>query len=327
MTSIATHSDQTNRRRMAVIMDPIAEIYPDKDSTLAMLLSAQRREWKIWYGGLNDIGLRDGEAFGHLRPLQVVDDKTCWHELGDVEDTSLGKMDVILMRKDPPFDMEYVYATYILERAEQRGALVVNRPSSLRDANEKAFVSWFPDCSPKMLISRSIHQLREFVMEHGRAVIKPLHQMAGRSVFVTSKDDPNRNVLLETMTHLGSSYVMAQAYVPEIVESGDARILLIDGEPIPQALVRTPPNDDHRGNISSGATTHCRPINGVEREICSRIGPTLLQKGLLFAGIDVIGQYLTEINITSPTGIRELDRDCDLSIADDLMQAIENHLK
>lgn len=316
-----------NSLKLTVIMDPIAEIYPDKDSTLAMLLAAQEREWQIWCGGVNDIWVRDGEAFGDLKPLRVADDKNCWQELGDVQSTSLGDMDVILMRKDPPFDMEYVYATYILERAEQHGALVVNRPSSLRDANEKAFVSWFPDCSPPTLITRSIPQLRDFVAEHGRAVIKPLDQMAGRSVFVTSQDDPNRNVLLETMTHSGSRYVMAQMYVPEIVESGDARILLIDGKPVPQALVRIPPNHDHRGNISTGAATHCRPLTNNEQKICERIGPVLREKGLLFSGIDVIGNYLTEINVTSPTGIRELDRQCELNIAGDLLQTIESNLR
>lgn len=308
-------------------MDPIAEIDPAKDSTLAMLLAAQKSEWQIWYGGLNDIWVRDGEALASLRPLRVVDDSNGWNEHGDAKETLLGDMDVILMRKDPPFNMEYVYATYILERAEQRGALVVNRPSSLRDANEKAFVSWFPDCSPPTLISRSICQLRDFIKEHGRAVVKPLDQMAGRSVFVTGVQDPNRNVLLETMSQRETRYVMAQVYVPEIVDSGDARILLIDGQPVPHALVRVPPNDDHRGNISTGATTHCRPLTSSEQAICERVGPVLGEKGLMFAGIDVIGDYLTEINVTSPTGIRELDRECELNIAGDLLQTIESHLQ
>jgi glutathione synthase len=322
-----TQNDREEGRRLAVIMDPIESIHPAKDSTLAMLLAAQERGWQICCGGLNDIWLRDGEAFGNLRPLQVVDDRKCWHQLGDAQQTLLGDMDLIMMRKDPPFNMEYVYATYILERAEERGALVVNRPRSLRDANEKAFVSWFPDCAPPTLVSRSLDLLRGFVQEHGRAAVKPLDQMAGRSVFVTGADDPNRNVLLETMTHNGTQYVMAQMYVPEIVESGDARILLIDGSPVPFALVRIPPDDDHRGNISTGATTHCRQLTDIEKKICDQVGPVLREKGLMFAGIDVIGKYLTEINVTSPTGIRELDHQCGLNIAGDLLQTIESYVQ
>jgi glutathione synthase len=316
-----------SRPKLAVIMDPIESIAPAKDSTLAMLLAAQERGWQICYGGLNDIWLRDGVAFGGLRPLRVANDPKCWFELDEPEEIALSVMDVILMRKDPPFNMEYVYATYILEQAEEQGALVVNRPRSLRDANEKAFVSWFPDCSPPTLISRSICQLRDFIKEHGRVVIKPLDQMAGRSVFVTSNDDPNRNVLLETMTHDGTRYVMLQRFIPEIAESGDARILLIDGTPIPHALVRIPPDDDHRGNISTGATTHCRPLTNNEQKICERVGPVLREKGLLFVGIDVIGDYLTEINVTSPTGIRELDQQCDLNIADQLLHSIESRFQ
>jgi glutathione synthase len=322
-----TQNGRQGNRRLVVIMDPIQRIKPSKDSTLAMLLAAQARGWTVQYSELKDIWIRDGNAFGRLTAVTVSDDPNHWYEFGGVEETSLGDMDVILMRKDPPFNMEYVYATYILDQAEKQGALVVNRPRSLRDANEKACVSWFPDCAPPTIISRSLDLLREFVQEHDRAVIKPLDQMAGRSVFVTGSDDPNRNVLLETMTQNGTHYVMAQMYVPEIVESGDARILLIDGTPIPHALVRTPSIHDHRGNISSGATTHCRPITDVEQKICDRIGPVLREKGLLFVGIDVIGEYLTEINVTSPTGIRELDCQCDLNIAQELLHSIESHVQ
>jgi glutathione synthase len=315
-----------NSLKLAVIMDPIASIKPSKDSTLAMLLAAQARGWQIHYGELNDIWLRDGQALGNLQPLRVDDDPKSWFELDQPAAIALGDMDAILMRKDPPFNMEYIYATYILEHAEECRTVVVNRPQSLRDANEKAFVSWFPECSPPTMIARSMEQLRKFIYEHRRAVIKPLDQMAGRSVFVTGIDDPNRNALLETMTDQGTQYVMVQMYIPEIVDSGDARILLIDGNPIPQALVRTPSKDDHRGNISTGATIDCRPLTNSEQKICERIGPVLREKGLLFAGIDVIGGYLTEINVTSPTGIRELDHLCNLNIADLLLQRLEAHV-
>jgi glutathione synthase len=232
-------------------------------------------------------------------------------------------MDVILMRKDPPFDMEYIYATYILERAEIHGALVVNRPNGLRTANEKAFVSWFPDCAAPTLVSRSLSELDAFIDEHERAVIKPLDRMAGKSVFVTGTEDLNRYVLLETMTDFGSRYILAQGYLPEVVELGDSRILLIDGEPIPYALVRFAPTGDHRANMSVGARTEVRSLTAAERRICNRIGQVLQEMGLLFVGIDVIGEHLTEINVTSPTGIRELDRARDLNVAGELLNSIE----
>jgi glutathione synthase len=311
---------------MAVIMDPIAEIDPAKDSTFAILLEAQQRNWQVWYGELADLWLRDGQAFGQLRPLGVIDDAKSWYELGDVGEAPLGAMDVILMRKDPPCDMDYLYATYILDRAEARGAIVVNRPQSLRDANEKAFISWFPRCVPPTLISRCLDRLRDFIDEHGCAVVKPLNQMPGRSVFVTGTQDPNRNVVLETTTNCGTKYVMAQMYIPDIVDSGVARILLIDGTPIPHALVRIPAANDHRGSCSVGASIHCRPLTHAEQHICDQVGPVLRDKGLLFAGIDVIGEYLTEINVTSPTGIRDLDRHCKLKIAGQLLECIETHV-
>jgi glutathione synthase len=308
-------------------MDPIAAIEPRKDSTLAMLLAAQRRGWDVLYAELGDIWLRDGRAHGRLTKLRVTEDPRHWYVMGQEQERRLEEMDVILMRKDPPFDIEYIYATYILERAEAQGTLVVNRPRSLRDANEKAILSWFPECSPPTLISRSLSQLRAFIDEHGRAVVKPLDQMGGKSVFVTGAQDPNRNVVLEHLTDLGSRYVMAQMYIPEIVESGDKRILLIDGEPIPYALVRFPPAGDHRGNISTGAITECQPLTSGDQRICDTVGPVMRERGLLFAGIDVIGDYLTEINITSPTGIRELDRARPLHIAEQLLDAIESRLE
>ena len=313
--------------RLLVVMDPIAKIDPQKDSTFAMLLEAQQREWDVRYAELSDIWLRDGEAHGRVAELRVADTPDDWHALGDTSHVALGEFDVILMRKDPPFDMEYVFATYILERAEAAGALVMNRPQSLRDANEKAFIAWFPGVSAPTLISRSLPRLREFIDDHGRAVVKPLDRMGGRSVFVTGARDKNRNVLLETMTEFGTHYVMAQRYIPDIVEGGDARILLINGEPIPTALVRIPPADDHRGNISVGAKALCRPLTTEELRVCDAVGPLLREKGLLFAGIDVIGGFLTEINVTSPTGIRELERAGTPEITRMLLDTIERQVR
>lgn len=305
-------------------MDPIESIKPHKDSTLAMLLEAQARGWEIHYGRLQDIWLRDGEAFGRLTRLRVSDDPAKWFDAGDVAVTPLGGMDVILMRKDPPFDVEYVVATYVLERAEDHGALVVNRPQSLRDANEKAFLAWFPNCVPPTLISRSLQELRAFLAEHQRVVIKPLHLMGGRSVFVTDTDDGNQNVILETVTQEGARYVMAQQYLPEIVSSGDKRIILVDGKPIPMALVRIPRAGDHRGNMDVGARTEVRPLTDRDRWICNQIGPVLRDRGLLFTGIDVIGDFMTEVNVTSATGIRELERDSDVRITEQLFDAISS---
>ena len=310
-----------NTVRLAVVMDPIATIKPAADSTLAILLEAQARGWQLHYAELHDLWLRDAEAFGRLTALRVSGDQNDWFDLGDTAIKPLREMDVILMRKDPPFNMEYIYATYILERAESRGAVVVNRPRSLRDANEKIVISWFPECAPPSLVSSSITDLRAFVDEHERAVVKPLHGMGGHSVFMAHVDDLNRNVILETLTNHGSQYVMAQKYISEAAV-GDKRILLIDGEPVPHALLRTPPRDDFRGNLSSGAVAEAVALTDRDRWICEQVGPRLRDIGLLFVGIDVIGDFMTEVNVTSPTGIRELDRLCGLKIGRDVIDAI-----
>ena len=315
-----------SRPRLAVIMDPIESIKPRKDSTLALLLAAQASGWKIYYGEVHDIWIRDGEAFGRLTHLQVADDPTKWFDLGDVAVTPLGDMVVILMRKDPPFDMEYVVATYVLQRAEDHGAMVVNRSQGLRDANEKAFVAWFSNCVPPTLISRSLEEMRGFIAEHHKVVVKPLDLMAGQSVFVTDRQDGNHNVILETVSHAGARYVMVQKYLPEIVDSGDKRILLIDGQPVPMALVRIPPQGDHRGNLATGARAEVRPLTDRDVWICEQIGPVLRDRGLLFTGIDVIGDFMTELNVTSPTGIRELERASDIRIAEQILDAIASKL-
>ena len=316
-----------SRPKLAVIMDPIESIKPHKDSTLAMLLEAQKRGWKIHYGQLHEIWLRDGRAMGRLANLQVADDPKNWFELGDVARTPLSDMDVILMRKDPPFDMEYVAATYILQRAEDHGAMVVNRPQSLRDANEKAFLAWFPNSAPPTLISRSLEELRAFVAEHHKVVVKPLHLMGGQSVFVTGVEDGNQNVILEAVSGNGLRYTMVQKYLPEITESGDKRIILIDGQPVPLALARIPVKGDHRGNMVAGARTEVRPLTESDMWICEQIGPALRDRGLLFTGIDVIGEFITEINITSATGIRELEREGDVRITEQLFDAIASKLQ
>ena len=313
--------------RLAVVMDPIAGIKYAKDSTLAMLLAAQSRGFQLHYLEQQDLFMRDGQALGHSRPLTVRADPAGWFALGERSTQPLGGFDCILMRKDPPFDMEYVYTTYILERAQAQGALVVNRPQGLRDINEKVFTAWFPQCCAPTLITRSIADMNAFLAEHGKIVCKPLDAMGGRSIFVTETHDKNRHVIFETLTATGTRYAMVQRYLPEIVASGDSRVLLVDGEPVPYALARIPAADDNRGNLAAGAQGQGRPLNDRDRWLAAQIGPTLAQRGMLFVGLDVIGGTVTEINVTSPTGIRELDKQFDISIGDLLMQAIERRLR
>ena len=314
------------QRLLGVVMDPIESIVPSKDSTFAMMLAAQERDWKLIYLRQNDLSVQNGIALGRGTELSVADDPDHWFSLGDPWTGVLGDLDVILMRKDPPFDMEYVYTTYILELAELSGAMVVNRPASLRDINEKAYTSWFPDCVPQSLISRERDDLKAFLEREGKIVVKPLDGMGGKSIFVVSSGDPNTNVILETLTDDGHRFALGQRFIPEISD-GDKRILLIDGEAVDYALARIPAPGESRGNLVMGARGEGRELTARDREIASAVGPTLRDKGVVFAGLDVIGDYLTEINVTSPTGIRELDRAFDLTISDGLLDAIDRRLQ
>lgn len=307
-------------------MDPIHDISPAKDSTLAMLLESQDRGHQIHYFEQGDLRLNDGEPWGLGRRIKVIDHPEHWVELGDPDDVELANMDVILMRKDPPFDTEYIYTTYILERAELRGALIINRPDSLRDINEKAFTAWFPECCPPTLITRSMPQLREFLREHGRIVVKPMHGMGGRSIFVVDSSDNNANVIFETLTDYEAKFTIGQKYVPEI-SAGDKRILLVDGQPAPYALARIPATDDYRGNLVAGALPEVRELTERDHWICAQVGPILKERGVIFAGLDVIGDYLTEINVTSPTGIRELAKLAGTNAAADLFDVIEDKIR
>ncbi len=313
--------------RILVLMDPIEAIKPAKDSTLAMLLAAQRRDIALLYAEQKDVWLRDGIAWGRLSPLRVRDDSSGWFERGPATTLRLGDCDAILMRKDPPFDTEYVYTTYILDRARDQGALVVNEPRGLRDMNEKVYTAWFPECCAPTLITRDMADMAAFLREHRKAVCKPLHGMGGRSIFVLEEGDKNRNVIFETLTDYGNRYAIVQRYLPQIETAGDCRIILVDGEPIPFALQRVPSEDDHRGNLAAGARAESRPLNDRDRWLCGRIGPKLRAAGMIFVGLDVIGEYVTEINVTSPTGIRELDKKHDLDIGGRLMDAIARILE
>ena len=311
--------------RLGVVMDPIGSINIKKDSTFAMLLEAQARGWEIHYMELGDLFLRDGAACARRRPLKVFEDPSRWFEFGPEATSVLSELDVILMRKDPPFDMEYVYATYLLEQAEAAGVLVVNKPRSLRDANEKLFTAWFPQCTPPTLVTRQAALIRDFLAEHQDIILKPLDGMGGASVFRLRREDPNVNVVLETLTHKETRYAMAQRFIPEITQ-GDKRILMVDGEPIPYALARIPAAGETRGNLAAGGTGTGVALSERDRWICREVGPTLRERGLLFVGLDVIGDYLTEINVTSPTCIREIDAGAGTNIAGLLLDAIEPRL-
>ena len=312
--------------RLGIVMDPIAGIAFKKDSSLAMLLAAQERGWTLFYMEQQDIYQVGSQARARMRALRVFKDPARWFELDAEVDSPLGELDVILMRKDPPFNGEYVYATYLLELAEQAGALVVNRPQSLRDCNEKFFATQFPQCTPPTLVSRRADILREFAAEHRDVILKPLDEMGGASIFRHREGDPNLSVILETLTDHGARQIMAQRYIPAI-QNGDKRILMIDGEPVPYCLARIPAPGETRGNLAAGGRGEARPLSERDREIAAIVGPELRKRGLLFVGLDVIGDYLTEINVTSPTCIREIDDAYGTRIGEQLMAAIAMKLE
>ena len=311
--------------KLGVIMDPIAGIKVKKDSSLAMLLSARRRGWEVRYMEVGDLYLSGAQIRSRMRTLEVRDDPSDWYSFMEDLDANLADLDVVLMRKDPPFDMEYIYVTYLLELAARDGLLVVNRPASLRDCNEKLFIGHFPSCTPPTLVTRRSTHIREFIDAHEDVVIKPLDGMGGQSVFRIRRGDPNTSVIIETLTTHGARFAMVQRYVPEIVQ-GDKRILMIDGEPVEYALARVPIEGETRGNLAAGGTGKGILLSERDRWICSQVGPVLRERGLLFVGLDVIGDYLTEINVTSPTCIRELERIYNIDIAGRILDAIEQKL-
>ena len=311
--------------KLGVVMDPISTINRKKDTSFAMLLAAQARGWSLQYMEIGDLFSRDGVASARMRGLAVRDTDTEWHELAAAHVAPLSDLDVILMRKDPPFDMEYVYATYLLELAEHSGTLVVNCPASLRDANEKLFSAWFPQCCPPTLVTRKANILRDFLAEHGDIILKPLDGMGGVSIFRVREDDPNRGVIIETMTAHERRFAMAQRYLPEVVR-GDKRVLLIDGEPVDYALARIPAPGETRGNLAAGGRGEGVLLTDRDRWICAQVGPALKERGLLFVGLDIIGDYLTEVNVTSPTCVRELETIYSIDIKSRIIDAIERRL-
>ena len=312
--------------KFGIVMDPIHAININKDSSFAMLLAAQKLGWELHYMELHHLYLDQGEAKAKMRPLKVERNPEKWFSFGDEVDQSLINLDVIIMRKDPPVDAEFNYATHILERAEQGGTLIVNKAASLRDCNEKLYATMFPDCCPPVLVSRDPNRLKAFLDQHKHVIYKPLDGMGGASIFQVKEGDENLGVILETLTNHGNQQTMAQRYLPEI-RDGDKRILIIDGKPVPYALARIPGQGDHRGNLAAGGRGEARPLTKRDLWIVNQIADDLVKRGLLFVGIDVIGDYLTEINVTSPTCIQELDKAYNLDIAGDLMTVIASKLE
>ncbi|MGB3384480.1 MAG: glutathione synthase [Marinomonas sp.] len=311
--------------KLGIVMDPIGTINYKKDTSLAMLWAAAEKGWQLIYMEQKDLFLENGKAFAMARSLQVHKNPEHFYDLGEESKIALGDLNIILMRKDPPFDGEFVYSTMILEQAERDGAMVVNDPKSLRDCNEKLFATQFPECCPPVLVTRRADLLKAFHQEHGDVIFKPLDGMGGSSIFRLKADDANVSVIIETLTNMGAEQIMAQKFIPEI-KQGDKRILVVNGEPIPFALARIPAAGETRGNLAAGGRGEGRPLTDRDRWICDQVIPSLKEKGLMFVGLDVIGDYLTEINVTSPTCVRELDTQFDLNIAKVLMDAIEARL-
>ncbi|ENU81800.1 glutathione synthase [Acinetobacter sp. ANC 3789] len=308
--------------RVLVVMDPIENVNLKKDSTMAMLWTASRRGHDLGYVLQQDLYIDQGKAFGLIAPLKVFEDYQHYYELGEKQKQSLADYDVILMRKDPPFDMNFVYTTYILEQAEREGAWIINKPQSLRDCNEKLFATQFPELQVPTLVTSQESLMREFITEHGDVIVKPLDGMGGMGIFRLFQDGVNIGSTLELLTQNGQQPIMAQRYIPEIVE-GDKRILMVNGEPIPYCLARIPQNGEVRGNLAAGGLGQARPLSENDKRIAEKVGPFLREKGLVFVGLDVIGNYVTEINVTSPTCIREIDAQFGTSIADTLFNVLE----
>ncbi len=312
--------------KLGVVMDPIAQVNVVKDSSMAMMLEAQQRGYEIYYMEMKDLYLEQGQCRATTQKVKVFDDSEHWYELSDTQDIAVSELDAVLMRKDPPFDTEFIYATYMLERAEVEGTLIVNKPQSLRDCNEKLFTAWFSELTPKTLVTRSSEKIREFHQAEKDVIIKPLDGMGGASIFRIKEQDANVGVIIETLTNHGQQYAMVQEYMPEIID-GDKRILIVNGEPMPYCLARIPASGETRGNLAAGGRGVARPLSVSDKAIADAIAPELKKRGLYFVGLDVIGDKVTEINVTSPTCIREIEAAYPINISGKLMDAIEDNIR
>ena len=307
-------------------MDPISQVKVAKDSSMAMMLEAQKRGYELYYMEMKDLYLEQGQCRATTHRVKVFDDSEHWYELSEPQDIAVSELDAVLMRKDPPFDTEFIYATYMLERAELEGTLIVNRPQSLRDCNEKLFTAWFSEYTPKTLVTRSSDKIREFHKKQQDVIIKPLDGMGGASIFRIKANDVNVGVIIETLTNHGEQYAMVQEFMPEIAD-GDKRILIVNGEPMPYCLARIPAKGETRGNLAVGGRGVAQPLSVSDKAIADAIAPELKRRGLFFVGLDVIGNKITEINVTSPTCIREIEAAYPINISGKLMDAIEDNIR
>jgi glutathione synthase len=324
---MTTETQPTNQPiKLGVVMDPISQVNVIKDSSMAMMLEAQQRGYELYYMEMKDLYLEQGQCRATTHRVKVFDDSEHWYELFDSQDIAVSELDAVLMRKDPPFDTEFIYATYMLERAEVAGTLIVNKPQSLRDCNEKLFTAWFSDFTPKTLVTRSSDKIREFHKKQEDVIIKPLDGMGGASIFRIKANDANVGVIIETLTNNGEQYAMVQEFMPEIID-GDKRILIVNGEPMPYCLARIPAQGETRGNLAAGGRGVAQPLSVSDKAIADAIAPELKKRGLFFVGLDVIGDKVTEINITSPTCIREIEAAYPINISGKLMDAIEYNIK
>jgi len=312
--------------KLGVVMDPISQVNVKKDSSMAMMFEAQKRGYEIYYMEMKDLYLDQGQCRATAQKLKVFDDSEHWYELDDVNDIAVSELDAVLMRKDPPFDTEFIYATYMLERAEVEGTLIVNKPQSLRDCNEKLFTAWFAELTPRTLVTRNNDKIREFHQQEKDIIIKPLDGMGGASIFRIKENDANVGVILETLTNHGNQYAMVQEFMPAI-KDGDKRILIVNGEPMPYCLARIPAQGETRGNLAAGGRGEARPLSATDKLIAETIAPELKKRGLYFVGLDVIGDKVTEINVTSPTCIREIEAAYPINISGKLMDAIEENIR
>jgi glutathione synthase len=311
--------------KLAFILDPLDSIKTYKDTSFAIMREAAGRGHLLYSLMQEDLVWRPGAVTGFARELRLTGDKYAWYESAEVRETPLADFDAVLMRKDPPFDMEYVYSTYLLELAETAGAHVFNSPRAIRDNNEKMAIARFPQFTAPSLVTRQETLLRAFLDEHDDVILKPLDGMGGTSVFRLHRNDPNIGVVMETLTHYGRRMIMAQRYIPEIVR-GDKRILLIDGEPVPYSLARIPKPGETRGNLAAGGRGVAQPLSARDRAIADSVGPQLAAEGLLLVGLDVIGDYLTEVNVTSPTCFQEITEQTGFNVAGSLVDALERRL-
>ena len=293
---------------------------------MAMMFEAQKRGYEIYYMEMKDLYLEQGQCRATAQKVKVFDDSEHWYELAETSDIAVSELDAVLMRKDPPFDTEFIYATYMLERAEVEGTLIVNKPQSLRDCNEKLFTAWFPELTPRTLVTRNNDKIREFHRQEKDIIIKPLDGMGGSSIFRIKENDVNVGVILETLTDHGNQYAMVQEFMPAI-KDGDKRILIVNGEPMPYCLARIPAQGETRGNLAAGGRGEARPLSATDKLIAETIAPELKKRGLYFVGLDVIGDKVTEINVTSPTCIREIEAVYPINISGKLMDAIEENIR